>query len=273
MDMIKRIVKRFRGMYDIYRLREVRILPAYIAFYFLLSFIPLLTLILTSLTLIDRVNVDFMFFLQEIFPENVHRALLRLVSYFNTGVNLFTINNILLLYSTSRIYYSIYHANAIILKTKCCRHFLLDKFIALFSTLVILLTIFIIIIFFGLGQYVNQFLNGYFIWSNFLSVLLSSTIAILAMILFTTVIMLSLPDNHFQLRRVWRGSITTALLMVISSFGFRVYVEKYANYDSVYYTFSTILIFVLWIYLMSTSIIIGLIVNAYANQKFEHKKE
>ena len=225
--------------------------------FILLSFIPLLTLVLTSLSLIDRINIDFAAFLQEIFPENVYKAIYRLISYFNTGTNLFTINNVLLLYSTSRIYYSIYHSNAIILKTKCCRHFLLDKTIALFSTLVILLTIFILIIFFGLGQYVNQFLKQYFLWNKYLSFLLSTSIAILAVIFFTTVIMLSLPDNHFKLSYVWRGSITTAIMMVVSSFGFRLYVERFANYQSVYYTFSTILIFVLWIYLMCTSIIIG----------------
>ena len=273
MGMIKRMSHPLREMYEIYKRREVRILPSYIAYYFLFSFIPLLTLILSAFSLINRNSVDFLLFLEDIFPESVYLAIQRLISYFNTGVNLFTINNIVLLYSASRIYYSIYHANAIILNTKCCRHFLLDKTIALFSTAIILLTIFVIIIFFALGRYVNQLLNQYFLWNNFLANLFLSIAAVFAVILFSTVIMLSLPDNQFRLRKVWRGSITSALLMMISSFGFRIYVETYANYRNVYYTFSTVLIFILWIYLMSMSIVIGLIVNAYINEKRDKKRK
>jgi len=78
--MMKRIIRPFREMYGIYRLREVRILPAYIAFYFLLSFIPLLTLIMTSLSLINRNNVDFLLILQEVFPDTVYITLFRLIS-------------------------------------------------------------------------------------------------------------------------------------------------------------------------------------------------
>ncbi len=262
---MKRIIRPFREMYGIYRLREVRILPAYIAFYFLLSFIPLLTLIMTSLSLINRNNVDFLLILQEVFPDTVYITLFRLISYFETGVNLFTINNILLLFSASRIYYSVYHANAIILKSKCCRHFLLDKTIALVSTLIILFAIFVMILFFGLGRYVNHFLYTYFLWNQALAKILSSLIAILSVILFTLVIMLSLPENEFRFSKVWRGAVTSALLMILTSFGFRIYVESFANYDNVYYTFSTVVIFVLWIYLMCTAIVMGLIVNAYVN--------
>ena len=224
MGMIKRMSHPLREMYEIYKRREVRILPSYIAYYFLFNFIPLLTLILSAVSLINRNSVDFLLFLEDIFPESVYLAIQRLISYFNTGVNLFTINNIVLLYSASRIYYSIYHANAIILNTKCCRHFLLDKTIALFSTAMILLTIFVIIIFFALGRYVNQLLNQFFLWNNFLANLFLSIAAVFAVILFSTVIMLSLPDNQFRLRKVWRGSITSALLMMISSFGLCIYV-------------------------------------------------
>lgn len=264
--------KYYRKAFQIQKIfnrKEVRILPAYISFYFLLSFIPLLVLVMTLLALVNQ-NQQLITLFKEVFPEDVYLSLTRLVGYFNMGNAIFTFSNILLLLSASRIYYSIYHSNSIILKTKCCRNFFFDKLIALASTLAIIITVLVLVTTFVLGRYINIFLYRYFTWNSILSSILMSIIGVSAIILFTTVIMLSLPDNEFKLKKVWRGSIVSALMMVVTSVAFKIYVDSFKDYSSVYYTFSTLLVFVLWIYFMSYAIVIGLVINYYFNEHRNH---
>lgn len=264
---MKRLINYSKGIYtDYLKRKEIRILPSYISFYILLSFIPLLALVLVSFTLINRNNQTLLVILSEIFPQNVYQFIRQFVEYYAVGTSVFTINNLVLLYLASRIYYAIYHSNVIIMKQKSRRNFIYDKSVALVSTLIIILTILILVAILVLGRYLTVYLTNYFLWSAQLTNLLRIGITIGAVFLLSTSIMISLPDYRFNYRKVWRGSIVTALVMIVATIGFQIYVDNFSNYANIYHTFSTILIFILWVYLMSYAIVIGLIVNSSLNK-------
>src|SRR5690554_4674354 len=155
--------KYLKDMYKTFKRKEVRVLASYISFYILLSFIPLLGLILASLSLINQNNDQLLIIFSEIFPANVYQLLRQFMDYYGANVSIFTINNLILLYLASRIHYAIYTSNGIILNTKKRRVFIREKAIALVSTVVIIITILVLFIVLILGRYLNLFLLNYFL--------------------------------------------------------------------------------------------------------------
>jgi membrane protein len=264
------IIKRLLEFYKEFSRKEVGILPSYLAFYILLSFIPLLTLTLVSLSLINRDNDTLLMVLQDVFPSNVYRFISQFVDNTHVKVQVFTINNLVLLYLASRIYYSIYHSNTIIVKTKCCRNFIYDKLIALLNTAIILVTVIVLTVVLIMGNYFNHFLMDYFHFVHSFTELMRILVTLFAVSLFTIVIMLSLPHYQFKIKRVWKGALVSSILIMLMSYIFKEYVEHYSNYQSTYYAFSTILVLILWIYLISYSIIIGLVVNYHFEKINNH---
>lgn len=241
--------------------KEVSILPSYISFYILLSFVPLLSLILISLSLIYNDNQDFILLLAEVFPVNVYTFITQFVNRYQLNYSIFTINNIILLYLSSRIYFSIYHGNTIIFKSKIKRNVIFDKLLAFVNTLIILVIIVTLAIIIVLSTYFNKFLEvcvtGVPCINEFIRILL------IFGVLFTLVsfMMFSLPRYKYNIKRIIKGSITSTILIMLSSYIFRIYVDIYSNYDNIYYTFSTFIVFILWIYIISYAILIGLVVN------------
>lgn len=257
---------KFYLVYQEFKRKEVGILPTYISYYFLLSFIPLIGLILTALSLLGQSDEVFLSFLKDVFPENVFLYIKQFVAYYGQNTRIFTINNLVLLYLTSRIYYAIYHSNTIIIQQKCCRNFIFDKLIAMLNTLIILVTIIVLALVIILGNYFVAYLEHYLQLTRSGATLINACIGITAVIGFNCVVMLSLPQNQFKFRHAITGGIVSAVIMLILSFGFKIYVDYYSNYNPIYYTFSTIIAFILWIYFISQAIVIGLITNYLINK-------
>lgn len=85
-----------------------------------------------------------------------------------------------------------------------------------------------------------------------------------------------LPDVKQRFRFILPGAILAGLLWLGVSVGFSVYVRYFGNYEKTYGTLGGIIIFLIWMYLSSLTVLIGAEVNAiieHASPKGKTKGE
>lgn len=86
-------------------------------------------------------------------------------------------------------------------------------------------------------------------------------------LLFTILLAISLLYNYGPIKgKQWRlispGSILATTLILLSSYGFSLYVTNFAQYNKLYGSIGTLLIILLWIYINAIGLIIGFELNA-----------
>jgi membrane protein len=61
---------------------------------------------------------------------------------------------------------------------------------------------------------------------------------------------------------LWSGALVAAALWAASSEGFAWYVSSLGNYQAVYGSLATVAIFLTWVWLSASAVLIGAIINA-----------
>jgi membrane protein len=69
------------------------------------------------------------------------------------------------------------------------------------------------------------------------------------------------PRDHAH-RRYWPGALAAAALWLVISLALSVWVDRIANYESLYGAFASVLVLILWFYLSALAILLGGLVNA-----------
>ena len=70
-------------------------------------------------------------------------------------------------------------------------------------------------------------------------------------------------------KHVYRGAFVTLGYTAIASIIFSIYLALFANFNQLYGSLSTLLLFLLWMYLISKGIVVGIVVNYYFDKKIE----
>ncbi len=244
--------------------REVKLLAPYIAFYILLSFIPILTLIFEVVYLTVNNNQDILDTLREALPTHVYTILVLLISHNIGHISILTISNVILLFIASQIYLSFYTSYLVIFNVERHPHYLKERIVSIINTVLLIILIFFLSMFTVFNTYLYEMLENYVIdlpltryFYNYLNLVLS--IMIISSIV--TFLMYSIPDIKQRIRDVIQGALFVTFGWIVVSIGFKIYTNNYANYQTVYKTFAAIIIFVTWIYLISYVLIVGIVIN------------
>jgi membrane protein len=270
---MRELTIKVKEIYRVFKRDEVAVLPAYIAFYVLLSFLPLLTIIFETISIISINNIKLLKSLQEALPDNVYQMIYQFIlSNKNKEKGIFTFSNIMLVYLSSRIYVSFYESHVIICKCNIKEHFIKDKILSIINTFLMLILILILATFIVLRNYIydilqlNQIIQSFGILFNYTNIIFS--IIIISSIL--TFLMISLPNFKRKIKEVYAGALFTTIGWILSSVLFKFYVENFGNYQDVYKAFGTIIVFVLWIYLLSYVLVIGIVINQASSNINSH---
>lgn len=78
------------------------------------------------------------------------------------------------------------------------------------------------------------------------------------------------PNISQRWRWVTPGASIAVILWLLISFGFRVYVTRYANFSATYGTLGSFMVLMLWLYLTSATILLGGVINGVYNSLMIH---
>lgn len=221
-------------------------LAGVLSFFFVLSFIPLLYLCLSLyIKLGSYLNIETP--IPEVIKDYVTFDL-------NAGVSvLFLITTI---YSASKFFTELKKTGEIIYGIKKSNVTIKSQVISCIFVIFLILIVAFSLLAIAIG---NTFLK--YSWSKILTNILTYLILILMTFGFLCLVNKTACCTKKKLNDLKVGIIFSLIYIVIFSFLFGFYVANFANYNELYGVFSTVIIALLYVYLMMQGIVIGIIFN------------
>lgn len=245
---------------------QMRVLPGNIAFYFVLSIIPLITLFVFFGSLLNIQSIDLLSFFNKALPESISKMLVPAFS--ESTITLSTVILIIItlfvasngpnsIIITSNTLYKVRKSNP--LKNR------IKALLITFIFLSVLLFMFIIPIF---GAQIIEIISNLFhnqkiyqilmIIYNILQIPLS-----LLFIYFNIKLIYTIsPDEKIKSHEVTTGALFTTITWVFTAQIYSYYIEHFSNYTRVYGNLSNLIMLMLFIYLLAYIFVIGMALNA-----------
>lgn len=243
---------------------EMLVLPGQLAFFFLLSIVPTITLIGYGAGFLN-LSTDVIYnFLTEAFNENIAGFLMvnptnalgleyiitLLVGYY------FASNGSASIIVTSNAIYGIENTTFIKRRLKAC----------LMTVIIIALFIFMIIVP-VLGNKITEMIAyvnmNQSVTDKILLVfnLLKGPITWFVMFVFIKLIYTMAPDKKIESRYTNKGAVFTTIGWVLSTYIYSYYIANFAKYDMFYGGLTNIIVLMLWLFLLSYILTIGIALN------------
>ncbi len=270
--MKKKFKKFLTSFFKTIRRPEMAILPGQLAFFFVLSVVPIVTLISYFATYL-HVSIDFVSnFLTKAFSSDIANLLKPMLSGEDVGIKFFITLVIGFFIASNGADSIIVTSNAIdgTPNTSYLRRRI--KAIVMTMVMVILFVFILLVPVFGnkivdLFRYVDinaaitlrieqiiKFLKGPISW--------------FVMFMFIKIIYTMAPDRNIPSSHTTYGAIFTTVLWIIITFIYSFYITHFARYDMFYGSLANLVILMLWVYLLAYVFVVGMCLN-YHNEELE----
>ena len=262
MKRLKRFLKNF--WFALSR-PEMLILPGHLAFFFLLSVVPILTLI-SYLAASLHLSMDFImeFFIKS-FGEQISSILMPIVNVDNISLGFFI--TLIVGYLTAS------NGAASIITTSNMIYGIPDKGFVYRKIKSIIMTLFIVILFIFIlavplfGEKIVELLEYVSLNAEvtndiaFVINLLRGPLSWLIIFIIIKLLYTMAPDKPIPSRNVNYGALFTSFGWVIITTIYSFYINNYANYSVIYGGLANLVILLLWFYLLAYIFVIGLALN------------
>lgn len=271
MKKINTRLKRFiKNVIEMMRKPIMSILPGQMSFFLLLSLIPLLLLIgviTTSFSISVEGMIDF---INESFPADTSKLIIPLLDGkgFDYNIIILVFSALLLVSKGARSIITVASTIYKVEKVEPIKDTIKSFIIAI---LLVTLILFIIIIpVFGgmILSLTNVITNMTFISDNIINIynLLKWPISIFIIFFNLKLIYTIAPNKQISSSTVTKGALFTTFLWSITTWIYSFYITHLSSYNIFYGGASSIIILMLWIYLISYIFVLGMSINANADK-------
>ena len=260
-----KIVKEYLNeLFELINKEEMKILPGHLSFFLILSLIPFITLIAIICNMLGISGIDIIDFLAKIIPTAVTDLIKPFIeSNGSNGVVLYFLVGFILVSNgayaitlTSNTLYGIKNKNYIKGRIK-----------ALFLTILLMFLFVFILFVLAFGNMIVKFILSFQIFNNTpnliynLFVYLKWPIAFIIIYIMLKFIYVVAPDKKIKSKSVTKGAIFTTICWIIVTALYSYYANNIANYDRFYGNLSNIIVLMMWIYIISYILVIGIAIN------------
>ena len=252
---IKKVWKAFNKM-------EMRILPGNVAFFFVLALIPILTItifIATCFSISMNTIVDF---INEIFPGEASSVIMDFISGkgFDTSVGTF---NIIAFVVASNGTYAVINASNTLYKITDS-----DKLKDRIKSITLLMILLMLIVFLLLVPVLGGWFLSLVESSNIVNnIILLYKIVKWPYTFFMIFVTLKLiytiaPGKRIPSSSTTYGALFTTFFWTLATAIFSYYLRYFANYNIIYGNLSSIIILMIWVYIISYVFVMGIAINS-----------
>ena len=270
--------KNLKKMFDIFMKPEMMILPGQLAFFIILAIFPMLTLIGYLGSNISLFSHAFSSMMGSVLPKGIADVMVPFFtnSHINGNIVFFMIVGFYLvsngtnsLIITSNALFGIEHAP--FLKRRIKAFFMIILLMAIFIFTVIVL---------AYGNIILREIIALKIFSNIskplfmIFFLLKWPVAFICIFWMIKLIYTLAPDEQIPSKYMNSGALFTTFGWIVATGFYSIYIAKFANYTMFYGGISTVIVMMIWIYVLAYIIILGIAINVteYENQIKTHKK-
>ena len=245
---------------------EMRILPGQLAFFLVITIIPLVALIATITAALSISTESVRVIISQSVPQEVAGIINTIMAGdgINFNIIVFYISAFILasngtysMINTSNEIYKVDPANVISRRIK-----------AIIMTLILVgLFLFLIIVpVFGssLFNIIVSFTDNSIIIKivEEMMIILKYPLVLLILFINIKIMYVIAPDKEIPANTTNKGAIFTTVCWVLATEIFAFYIDKFAKYDLFYGSISNILVLLLWVYILSYIYVLGMIINA-----------
>ena len=274
---MKKILDKLNAFFEDINKNYIDEHAAACSYYTILSFIPLIILILTLAQYFGINEEFFIVVLQGIAPSKVlNEAIISIVKEtFSKSISTITISAILTLWSAGKGFFALCKGLNVVYGVKTeNKSYIWFRIRALISTLVFIIAIVLTLLVLVFGNAINIFLQERFnIFSKVINVLLKNKIliSIISLSIILTFVYRFIPKHNYKLKKQVPGAILAAVACNIVSIFYSIYVEVFTGFSLMYGSLTTVVLAMLWIYACMYSILIGAMVNKMLAKNVENK--
>jgi len=263
--MKERIKRGIQNFFKVLKRPEMEILPGHLAFSFVLSLVPTLTII-TYIATIMNFDVSFISdFMTKAFSEEFSNLLLGTSMVIKADWNFFITLIVAYIIASNGAASMITSSNMIYgIKNDS---FLKRRIKAFIMILIIILLFVFLLIFNVFGNKIIEMFQLMDISKKMITNLtlvisvLKGPVSWFIIFLFIKILFTMAPDKKIASREVNKGAIFTSFGFVIVTYIYSLYTTNFANYDVFYGNLASIVVLMIWFFLLSYIVTIGLALN------------
>lgn len=247
--------------FDTFNQKEMRVLPGNVAFFFVLALIPMITIVV-AITSYFSVSMDSIIQMIHTFvPEEAGNLVVEAISGkgFDSSVGAFSIiaffaasNGTYAIINSSNTLYQVEHSDP--LKDR------IKSIILLFILLMLLIFLLLVPMF---GEMILSLFGNHEIMKRIRIVysLLKWPVTFFLIYVNLKLIYTIAPSTKVSSSSTTYGSIFTTFIWTIATAIFTYYLNHFANYNVIYGNLSSIIILMMWIYIISYVFVMGIAIN------------
>lgn len=268
--MKQNLINYWKKILKILSRTEMSILPANMAFYFILALVPLLTIIIWIASYFS-ISIDIVSDLvKDIFPNQVSETINLIITGkgFDSNIGLFNIFAFIV--ATNGPYSIIMTSNTLYKVDK--KDYLKDRIKAVLLLIIILILFFFLLLVPVLGGQILTLLQSISFFDKeliFVYDLLKWPVSFLIIYFNVKLIYAIAPNRQVSSSETTVGAFITTVLWVVSTAVFSYYVTYFAKYDILYGNLSTIIMLMIWIYVLCYVFVLGMAINATSYNNFK----
>lgn len=257
--------KKIKKIVSILKRDELFILPASLTYYFVLALIPIITLIILIASSFN-ISIDIITSLiKDILPNKIASFIVEFISGKGFDRNIGIFNIIAFILATNGTYAIIRTANTLYKVNDS------DVIKDRVKAVVILINILLLMIFMILVPIFGKKILILIQNIDIISAITDEVVIILNIIkwpltffvlFFNIKLIYTLaPSKQLLSKNTTYGALLTTILWIVSSIIFGYYIDYFANYDILYGNLSSIIILMIWLYVLSFVFVLGMIIN------------
>ncbi len=264
--MQNKIKKFIKKVYKTIRKPEMTILPGQIAFFFVLSLVPLVALIGSIVSHFSISIETLMKLISNSLPSEVAAIINETIGgkSMNFNIAIFYISAFLL---ASNGPHSMIIGSNLIYKVKN-KDFLTRRVKAVLMTVILVILLIFMLVVPAFGNQIIALITSY-IQNDALNRTITTTYTILKyptsfiLIYFCIKLLYTMaPDKTIKSKDTTYGALFTTIAWIISTEIYSFYVSAFAKYNLLYGSIANLLILLLWMYLLSYIFVLGMALNA-----------
>lgn len=241
------------------------------AFFFVLSLIPIILLLLTLVQYTPLTKVDVMSAVVNVVPETIAPAILSIINQvYNQSAAVIPITVIVAMWSAGRGVLAVTSGLNCIYKSQETRNYLYLRIRATFYTVSFIVVIVVTLVVLGFGNTISLFVEEHIPIASHVTKFLIEirTVTIfLGLIVFSLCIYKFLPNRKARLLLQLPGAVFTAVGWLLTSFFVSKYMEIFKGFEDMYGSLTTIVLIMLWLYFSMYIMLLGGKVNVYFQEK------
>lgn len=256
---------------------NVNAFAAQSALFMIISFFPLIMVILNLLQFLPISSEEFIDLLLQAFPEIFEPYISGIVNdlYEKSSGTMLTITLLTSIWSASKGTLSLVRGLNGVYNIEETRNYVILRIVSFFYTVAMILLILASLFLLVLGNTLYQLVIKYMPWLSTILNLFINTRTILFlcfMILFFMLIYKTFPARKSSLLLQLPGAIFSSIAWTVFSYGFSFYFNNYGNYSYMYGSLTAIVLIMLWLYSCMYILFLGGEINHFFSPFIVHNR-